>query len=191
MIGVDEAGRGPLAGPVCAAAVALPADVSDWGLADSKKLSARRRESLANRIQSEARAWGIGWASVGEIDTHNVLQATLIAMHRAVMDCVRRLGHIEPVRIDGSIHPARHLKTLDWPWPTDTLVGGDALCAEISAASILAKTARDREMRRLDLVHPGYGFAQHAGYPTAAHREAIRTLGPSPAHRASFQLLKA
>jgi ribonuclease HII len=171
--------------------VALPADVSDWGLADSKKLSARRRESLANRIQSEARAWGIGWASVGEIDTHNILQATLMAMHRAVMDCVRRLGRIEHIRIDGSIHPARHMKTLDWPWPTDTLVGGDALCAEISAASILAKTARDREMRRLDLVHPGYGFAQHAGYPTAAHREAIRTLGPSPVHRASFQLLKA
>ncbi|MEY4014120.1 MAG: hypothetical protein RLZZ290_984 [Pseudomonadota bacterium] len=190
MIGVDEAGRGPLAGPVCAAAVALPMGASAWGLADSKQLSARRRELLALRIQAEARAWGIGWASVDEIDTHNILQATLLAMHRAVTACVDRLGAIEQVRVDGSIHPARHLRSLDWPWPTDTLVGGDALCAEISAASILAKTARDQEMRRLDQLHPGYGFAQHAGYPTAAHRQAIKTLGPSPVHRVSFQLLK-
>jgi ribonuclease HII len=163
---------------------------SAWGLADSKQLSARRRELLALRIQAEARAWGIGWASVDEIDTHNILQATLLAMHRAVTACVDRLGAIEQVRVDGSIHPARHLRSLDWPWPTDTLVGGDALCAEISAASILAKTARDQEMRRLDQLHPGYGFAQHAGYPTAAHRQAIKTLGPSPVHRVSFQLLK-
>ncbi len=190
MIGVDEAGRGPLAGPVCAAAVALPRDVAGWGLADSKRLSASRREALERRIQSEARAWGVGWASVEEIDAHNILQASLMAMHRAVHACVQQLGSVEEVMVDGSVHPARHLKALEWPWPTQTLVGGDALLPEISAASILAKTARDREMARLDGLYPGYGFARHAGYPTAAHRTAIRALGPSPVHRTSFQLLK-
>ncbi|MEY2777653.1 MAG: hypothetical protein RLY30_1751 [Pseudomonadota bacterium] len=187
MIGVDEAGRGPLAGPVCAAAVALPSHAGSWGLADSKALSARRREVLAARIREESRAWGLGWASVEEIDAHNILQASLIAMYRAVEACLAQLGRVEPIRVDGNIHPRQHLKSANWQWPTETLVGGDAVCAEISAASILAKTARDLEMRRLDALFPGYGLAQHAGYPTRAHREALRRLGPSPIHRKSFR----
>jgi ribonuclease HII len=188
MIGVDEAGRGPLAGPVCAAAVALPPGADQWGLADSKTLRERRRLALAERVRAEARAWSLGWASVEEIDQLNILQATLLAMHRAVQGCLVRLGSLEPILVDGSIHPAAHLRSVAWDWPTETLVGGDALRCEISAASILAKTARDEEMRRLDLLHPGYGFARHAGYPTAAHRAALRVLGPSPVHRRSFRL---
>jgi len=187
MIGVDEAGRGPLAGPVCAAAVALPPGSEAWGLADSKSLTARRREALAHRIREEARAWGLGWASVEEIDQHNILQASLLAMARAVEACLQRLGGVEPIRVDGNIHPGRHLRLAPWTWPTETMVGGDARCAEISAASILAKTARDLEMRRLDQLYPGYGLARHAGYPTAAHRAALRVLGPSPIHRQSFR----
>ncbi|GIX22596.1 MAG: ribonuclease HII [Gammaproteobacteria bacterium] len=174
--GVDEAGRGPLAGPVVAAAVVLdPARPID-GLADSKTLSPRRRAALAERIRREARAWALGWAEVEEIDRLNILQAALLAMRRAV-------AALQPapsrVRVDGL-----HAPPLDCP--VETVVGGDASVPEIGAASILAKTARDAHMRALAARYPGYGFERHKGYPTAEHLAALRRLGASPVHRRSF-----
>lgn len=190
MIGVDEAGRGPLAGPVTAAAVCLGGAVLP-GLDDSKRLSEKRRLALRLQIEVGARATGLGWASPEEIDQFNILQATLQAMLRAVEECLQQLDDAEhtdvEIIVDGNQHPARHLGALLWPWPTRTLIGADALVAEVSAASILAKTARDAEMTRLDSIYPGYGFGQHAGYGTAAHCAALRTLGPSPVHRRSFR----
>ncbi len=191
-IGVDEAGRGPLAGPVCAGAVVLPPQASSWGLADSKRLSARRRDALEQQILQEAASHGLGWASVEEIDAHNILVATCMAMARAVAACVHALGSATPgqahlhVLVDGSVHPQRHVGDGQWPWATTTIVGGDAKVAAISAASILAKQARDRLMRNLDALHPGYGLAKHAGYGTAAHLAALQRLGPSSIHRRSF-----
>lgn len=190
LMGVDEAGRGPLAGPVTAAAVCLGAEPIE-GLADSKTLSAARREALASLIQGRSLAHGLGWASVEEIDQLNILQATLLAMQRAVEACLTVLpadlaNQIEIV-VDGNQHPARHLGGLIWPWPTRTLVKADRLVSEVSAASILAKTARDAELLRLDQHYPGYGLAQHAGYGTAAHLDALRQLGPTPIHRCSFR----
>lgn len=174
--GVDEAGRGPLAGPVCAAAVVLGDGFPVDGLADSKQLSATRREVMALRIREQASAWCIAYATIEEIDRLNILQATLLAMQRAVDG----LGH-EPaeVWIDGNQSPR-------WARRTRCVVGGDASVPAISAASILAKTARDAVMRQLAEVYPGYGFERHAGYPTAAHLQALQSLGPSPAHRRSF-----
>lgn len=174
--GVDEAGRGCLAGPVYAAAVILPADHGLKGLNDSKQLSQAAREKLFPRIQQQARAWAIGIASVEEIDRHNILQANFLAMRRAV-------AALSPVpsrcRVDGNQDPRLGL-------PTELVVGGDALHPEIMAASILAKVARDRHMAELDAAHPGYGFAGHKGYGTAAHLVALRQLGPCEAHRMSF-----
>ncbi len=174
--GIDEAGRGCLAGPVFAAAVILPSDHGIVGLNDSKQLSAVQRESLFPLIQQRALAFAIASASVEEIDRLNILQANLLAMRRAVA----ALG-LRPslCLVDGNIDPRLGVATR-------CVVGGDALHAEIMAASILAKVARDAQMQRLDAEHPGYGLAQHKGYGTVQHLTALRTLGPSAAHRMSF-----
>lgn len=174
--GVDEAGRGPLAGPVMAAAVILDANQSIDGLADSKALSASRREQLAIAIRARAVAWCVASASVEEIDQLNILRATLLAMRRAV--CGLMPG-AELALVDGNQSP-----NLDCP--LRTIVRGDALVPAISAASILAKVARDQYMLELDASYPQYGFAGHKGYPTAAHLAALHRHGVSPAHRRSF-----
>lgn len=174
--GVDEAGRGPLAGPVVAAAVVLSASYPIDGLADSKTLSALRREALAVQIRAHASAWALGMASVEEIDRLNILQATLLAMQRAVQGLAMTP---ELVLVDGNRAPRLAC-------PVRTVVRGDALVKSISAASILAKVARDAILQDLDGEYPGYGFAVHKGYPTAAHQRALETLGPSPVHRRSF-----
>ncbi|AGA89572.1 ribonuclease HII [Thioflavicoccus mobilis 8321] len=175
--GVDEAGRGPLAGPVAAAAVILDPARPIEGLGDSKRLSAACRARLEEEIKAGSLAWSLAWATVAEIDTYNILQAALLAMQRAVAG----LG-VAPteVLVDGNRCPTLAC-------PVRAVVGGDASVAAISAASILAKVARDREMRRLDGLYPGYGLAGHKGYPTAAHRAALIRLGPSPIHRRSFR----
>ena len=180
LAGVDEAGRGPLAGPVVAAAVILNASYQIDGLADSKTLSPLRRETLANKIRLHAAAWALGIASVEEIDQLNILQATLLAMQRAVMG----LGMTpELVLVDGNRTPRLSC-------PVRAVVRGDATIKSISAASILAKVARDAILQELDVEYPGYGFAIHKGYPTVAHRRALRELGPSPVHRRSFAPVK-
>lgn len=172
--GVDEAGRGPLAGPVVAAAVVLERPIR--GLADSKILLAAERERLADLIRTRARAWALGRAEVDEIDRLNILQATLLAMKRAV----EGLGlAVDLLLVDGNRAPPLLL-------PMRTVIGGDARVAAISAASILAKVERDAEMRWLDGVFPGYGFAQHKGYATRAHLRALACYGPTPVHRRSF-----
>jgi len=174
--GVDEAGRGPLAGPVLAAAVILHPERPIAGLDDSKRLSARRREALFDHILIHAHAWAIGRAEVAEIDHMNILQATLLAMARAV----QALPVVpDAVWIDGNQAPVLSM-------PTRTIIGGDRDAGAISAASILAKVSRDREMTQLAARYPEYGFARHQGYPTAAHLAALRQHGPSPVHRRSF-----
>ena len=179
--GVDEAGRGPLAGPVFAAAVILDPARPIEGLADSKLLSARRRETLAAEIRSRALAWGVASAGVEEIDTLNILQASLLAMRRAVESLA-----VAPteVWVDGP-HCPRLAQ------PVRGIVGGDSTHAEIAAASILAKVARDAEMCSLHDVHPVYGFDRHKGYPTEAHLAALRTHGVCAAHRRSFAPVRA
>jgi ribonuclease HII len=174
--GVDEAGRGPLAGPVVAAAVILDPTRPIIGLADSKTLSAARREQLAVEIRGKALAWALSRAEAAEIDQINILQATLLAMQRAVAGL-----SIAPaiVLVDGNRCPALAC-------PCQAIVKGDATEPAISAASILAKTARDAELCQLHNRYPNYGFARHKGYPTAAHREALRRYGPCPEHRRSF-----
>lgn len=174
--GVDEAGRGPLAGPVVAAAVILNPARPILGLNDSKKLSAKRRIELAQEIRDKALAWSIAEATVEEIDRLNILQASLLAMQRAVAGVSP-----PPCRalIDGNKCPR-----LDCP--AEAIVGGDGKVAAIAAASILAKTARDAGMEALHAIYPMYGFDRHKGYPTAAHLAALRQYGPTPAHRRSF-----
>jgi len=174
--GVDEAGRGPLAGPVVAAAVILDPARPIVGLADSKKLSAGKREKLAAAIHATALAWCVAEATVAEIDALNILQATLLAMQRAVAGLALTPHE---VLIDGNRCPALDV-------PARAIVGGDATVAEISAASILAKTVRDADMLALHARYPQYGFDQHKGYGTAAHLAALRAHGPSPVHRRSF-----
>ncbi len=176
LCGVDEAGRGPLAGPVFAAAVILHPDRSIVGLRDSKKLSQRRREQLEIQIKSEAMAWWVAEASVAEIDRLNILQATLLAMQRAVDGLVVKPGRVQ---VDGNRCPAL-------AYPVEAVVKGDATVAAISAASILAKTARDRVMGVLHLDYPQFGFDRHFGYGTAQHMDALRRYGPCAAHRRSF-----
>lgn len=174
--GIDEAGRGPLAGPVCAAAVILPPDCDIPGLNDSKKLSEKKREALFPVIQEKALAFGIGWATAEEIDRVNILQATFLAMARAV--------EALPTPADYALVDGNRMPPL--PIPGETIVKGDATSASIAAASILAKVSRDRLLRRLDEEHPEYGFAKHKGYGTQAHYEAIRKYGLLPEHRRSF-----
>jgi len=181
LAGVDEAGRGPLAGPVVAAAVILDPERPIAGLRDSKKLSARQRERLAVQIRERALAFAIGVASVEEIDSLNILQATLLAMRRALQALSPCPTHII---IDGNKAP--HLADLFGECRVETLVRGDDLVPAISAASILAKTWRDAHMAELDTQYPGFDLARHQGYPTAAHLAALVRLGPSPVHRRSF-----
>lgn len=175
--GVDEAGRGPLAGPVSAAAVILDPDNPIAGLADSKKLSERQRDQLAPIIRERALAWAVAYADVGEIDRLNILQATLLAMRRAVLALGTRP---QQVLVDGLYCP-------DTGIPSVAIVKGDSKVAAISAASILAKTARDALMLELHEIYPNYGFAAHKGYPTAAHLAALREHGVSIVHRKSFR----
>lgn len=174
--GVDEAGRGPLAGPVVAAAVILAPERPIEGLADSKKLTPARRERLAGLIRERALAWAVAEASVEEIDRLNILQASLLAMRRAVCALQPLPGEI---LVDG-------LHVPEVTMPARAIVKGDATVAAIAAASILAKTVRDAELLRLDALYPGYGLAVHKGYPTAAHLQALQSLGVSPIHRCSY-----
>ena len=174
--GIDEAGRGPLAGPVIAAAVILDPARPLPGLRDSKQLSAARREALAAAIRETALAWALGRAEPEEIDRLNILRATLLAMRRACDGLRPAPGR---ALVDGNVRP-------DLSCACETVVRGDATVPAISAASILAKVARDHEMAQLDRSLPGYGFARHKGYPTAAHLDALHRLGPSAAHRLSF-----
>ena len=174
--GVDEAGRGPLAGPVCAAAVILPHGLEIPGLTDSKKLSDKKRRELFPIIQQEAIAYGIGLASESEIDEINILQATFLAMRRALDQLSVRP---EIALIDGN-------RETDFGLPVKTVVKGDSLSANIAAASILAKVTRDNLMVELAEKYPEYGFEIHKGYGTKAHYEALGTYGPCPIHRRSF-----
>jgi ribonuclease HII len=174
--GVDEAGRGPLAGPVVAAAVILDPDRPIEGLDDSKKLSAKRRAALAVEIRARALSWAVAEASVEEIDRINILQASLLAMRRAVDGLTLRP---ERALIDGNQCPR-----LDCP--AEAIVGGDGKVASIAAASILAKTVRDAGMMALHAIYPVYGFDRNKGYPTAFHLQALREHGPSPMHRRSY-----
>jgi ribonuclease HII len=175
--GVDEAGRGPIAGPVYAAAVILDPARRVNGLADSKVLTPERREVLAERIKQRALAWSVAYATVEEIDRINILRASLLAMRRAV-DSLKILPH--QALVDGNLCP-------DMPCPARAIVDGDATHKPISAASILAKTARDAEMRALHDRFPQYGFDQHKGYATSEHLEAVGRHGPCDIHRKSFQ----
>lgn len=174
--GVDEVGRGPLCGPVVTAAVILDPARPILGLNDSKKLTEARREALYDEIQEKALAWCIARAEVDEIDRLNILHATMLAMQRAVegLSVTPKLA-----LIDGNRCPKLSV-------PSAPVIGGDAEVPAIAAASILAKVSRDREMQALDLIYPGYGLAGHKGYPTPAHLEALRRLGPTPIHRRSF-----
>lgn len=181
VVGLDEAGRGCLAGPVVAAAVVLPPDVSLPGLDDSKKLSPQAREALVPEIRREALAVGVGQCSASEVDDLNVLWASMEAMRRAAL----ALPLVPDVLlVDGN----RALP--DAPWPQETVVKGDAKSLSIAAASVIAKVTRDRRMVELDAAFPVYGWAGHKGYPTAAHYAAIAEHGPSPHHRRSFRLTR-
>lgn len=177
--GVDEAGRGPLAGPVVAAAVVLDRGRVPDGINDSKKLTARRRDDLCAAIRACALV-GVGIATVAEIDAINIYQATMLAMTRAVDALVLAAGaNLQMVLVDGNALPK-------WHYPATAVVKGDALSLSIAAASIVAKHERDRMMLDHDVEHPGYGWAGNKGYGTAAHLAALRALGPSPIHRRSF-----
>jgi ribonuclease HII len=178
--GVDEAGRGPLAGAVVAGAVVLDPENPIAGLKDSKKLSAARREFLFEEIQLKAKAWGIGEASPIEIDEINILQATMLAMRRAIEDLTMRLGAWpDKALIDGNRCP-------ELPILAEAIIKGDAKEPAISAASILAKVTRDCQMTALHELHPQYGFAEHMGYPTKAHFAALKEFGACDQHRRSF-----
>jgi ribonuclease HII len=180
LAGVDEVGRGPLAGDVVAAAVILDPAFPITGLRDSKKLSAARREELAQVIRERALAWSVARASVAEIDELNILQASLLAMHRAVLGLQPQPGY---VLVDGNRLPR-------WEYASEPVVKGDDRVPAIAAASILAKVQRDSELIALDEQYPGYGFASHKGYPTAAHLQALQDLGVTPQHRRSFAPVK-
>ncbi len=179
--GVDEAGRGPWAGPVSAGAVILNPDDLPAGIDDSKALTHARREALEIEIKARALAWGVGFASVEEIDALNILHATGLAMRRAIEALA-----VQPAAalVDGNYR-------FKLPCDIQTVVKGDSLSLSIAAASILAKTARDRLMVALDADYPGYGFAGHKGYNAPVHSEALRTLGPCPAHRRSWAPIRA
>lgn len=176
LCGVDEAGRGPLAGPVCAAAVILPPGEELPGINDSKKLSEKRREQLYEQITQRALAWSVAFASAQEIDRVNILQATFLAMRRAVEGLQTTPAM---VLVDGNRDPGLGL-------PTRTVVGGDGKSAAIAAASILAKVTRDRYLLQLDRQYPQYAFAKHKGYGTQLHYQLLGQYGPCPEHRRSF-----
>lgn len=178
--GVDEVGRGPLAGPVVAAAVILDPDNPIDGLVDSKAISEKKRVALAGEIKTRCLCWALGRAEVEEIDSINILQASLLAMRRAIM-ALR--APPEYVLVDGNRCP-------DIPYPSEAIVKGDATVPVISAASIIAKVARDNEMIQLDAVYPGYGLAKHKGYPTRAHIQALAENGITIIHRRSFGPVK-
>lgn len=180
LAGVDEVGRGPLAGDVVAAAAILDPARPIEGLADSKKLTEKKREALFDLIRERALCYAVARATVAEIDRLNILHASLLAMRRAVEQL-----SVQPefVLVDGNKKP-------DWHYPCDTVVKGDSRVQAIAAASILAKVTRDREMAELDKQYPGYGLAGHKGYPTKAHQQALEQLGPSPIHRQSFAPVK-
>jgi len=195
--GIDEAGRGPLAGPVCAAAVILNDDFPRELLNDSKKLSALKREELRQRICEDALAWGVGWASHIEIDAINILQASLLAMKRAFEEMEAMIKSVDVLKlkrvsgselslganihaiVDGTFTPGISV-------PCKALVKADAQIPEVMAASILAKTARDSYMDEMAILYPCYGYEKHKGYPTRKHREMIHKYGPSPIQRMSF-----
>ncbi|MCH4240156.1 MAG: ribonuclease HII [Oscillospiraceae bacterium] len=176
LCGIDEAGRGPLAGPVYAGAVILPQGCVIDGVNDSKKLSEKKREQLYDVITQTALSWGVGFATEQEIDQYNILQATFLAMRRAV-------AKLTPVPqlalVDGNQGPPMKV-------PVRTIIKGDGCCESIAAASILAKVSRDRLMREIDYLYPEYGFAKHKGYGTAQHRQALLKYGPCPIHRRTF-----
>lgn len=176
LCGVDEAGRGPLAGPVCAAAVMLPAGIELPGLNDSKKLTEKKRDALYDLVIDCAVSYGISFATVDEIEQFNILGATFLAMRRAVAKLSATPGL---VLVDGNRDPGLDL-------PTECVVKGDGKCADIAAASVLAKVTRDRYMLEMADVYPQYSFEKHKGYGTKAHYEALRLYGPSPIHRPSF-----
>lgn len=178
--GVDEVGRGPLAGDVVAAAVMLDPKQPIEGLRDSKKLSHKRREQLAALIKDRALCWSVARASVAEIDQINILQASLLAMKRAVTALTPQPGF---VLVDGNRLP-------QWSYAAQAVVKGDDRVGAIAAASILAKVQRDQELVELDAIYPGYGFASHKGYPTAVHLKALRELGVTAVHRRSFSPVK-
>ena len=181
LAGCDEVGRGPLAGDVVAAAVILDPENPIIGLDDSKKITGKKREFLFDEIKRKAKSWCIARASVAEIDNINILQASLLAMSRAVQGL-----HIQPeyVLVDGNKLPK-------WNYTAEAVVKGDSRVAAISAASILAKVLRDREMIDLDKQYPGYGFADHKGYPTKVHMDALDKLGVTPIHRTSYAPVRA
>jgi ribonuclease HII len=176
LAGVDEVGRGPLAGDVVAAAVILPAQHSIKGLADSKTITAYQREALFEEIMQQAISFSIARATVEEIDRFNILQSSLMAMRRAVRALQSQPDY---VAVDGNHLPK-------WEYHSEAVIKGDSKVEAISAASILAKVTRDAEMQELDTIFPGYGFASNKGYPTAQHLEALQRQGPCPIHRRSF-----
>lgn len=179
--GVDEAGRGPLAGPVVAACVILDPQNPIDGLDDSKKLTPKKRESLFEMIKEKSLAWAISYASVEEIDKINILQASLLVMKRSIESLSIIPSHVQ---VDGNFLPKTEISM-------EAIIGGDKLIPAISAASILAKVTRDRDMVRYDEVYPGYGFANHKGYGTKTHILALKELGVTPIHRRSFEPIKS
>ncbi|MFO7305267.1 MAG: ribonuclease HII [Gammaproteobacteria bacterium] len=180
--GVDEAGRGPLAGPVVAAAVILDPRKRLRGIRDSKMLDEKERVALARKIRCSALAWSVAWADVEEIDAHNILEATYLAMRRALIGLRIAPDHVQ---IDGNRCPS--FAELPFKCSFEAIVDGDALRTCIGAASILAKVTRDEMMTRLDAMYPQYGFATHKGYCTSQHLEALERYGPCPIHRKSFE----
>jgi len=180
--GVDEAGRGPLAGPVVAGAVILDPRRRIRGIKDSKQLEAEEREELAIKIRNGALAWSVAWADVEEIDCLNILQATHLAMRRALIGLRIHPGHVQ---VDGNLCPS--FLGLPMKCSCEAIIDGDALRVCIGAASILAKVTRDRMMVGLDAIYPNYGFASHKGYSTPQHYEALDRHGPTPIHRRSFE----
>jgi ribonuclease HII len=183
--GLDEAGRGPLAGPVCAAAVVLPPDFPRNILGDSKALSEGKREAARTAIMEGALAWGIGWAAHTEIDDINILRASLLAMKRAFEAMLAAYPGLDTASLEAIVDG---LYVPDISIPCKALVKADAQIPEVMAASILAKTARDREMEKYAALYPQYGYEKHKGYPTKAHRDAILRFGPSPIQRLSFRV---
>jgi ribonuclease HII len=184
--GVDEAGRGPLAGPVVAAAVILDPSRPIQGLDDSKVLSASRRDALFSLIRARALCCSVAWADSHEVDALNILRATMLAMRRALLGLSLEPGHVQ---VDGNRCPS--LESLPLGCTIEAIIGGDGKVPAISAASILAKVTRDEIMKGLDSIYPGYDFAGHKGYPTVAHRQVLLQNGPCPVHRRSFSPVSA